>query len=132
MPRKNKQETILIPASGLSHLIAKTLKRYKDCNLYSDGARKHVAEEAYHVICEYIIMVNQGVINENPLTPKPKKKKVLSLTPEEFKKKKEGKFVKKQTAIKQPEITLKEPVKKLEQNVKRSVKITRTPKAMEK
>ena len=63
MPRKKKQETILIPAPGLSFLIAKALKRYKDCNLFSSSARKHIADEVYHVTCEYIEMVNQGVIN---------------------------------------------------------------------
>tara|TARA_R100000656_G_scaffold103983_1_gene75752 strand:- start:63 stop:461 length:399 start_codon:yes stop_codon:yes gene_type:complete len=132
MPRKKKQETILIPAPGLSFLIAKALKRYKDCNLYSSGARKHVAEEVYHVVCEYITMVNQGIVDENPLAPEPEKRKVLSLTPEEFKEKQDGKAVKKQTVKKQPEIILKEPVKKSEQNVKRSVRRTRTPKAMER
>ncbi len=63
---------------------------------------------------------------------KPEKRKVLSLTPEEFKEKQGGKAVKKQTVKKQPEIILKEPVKKSEQNVKRSVRRTRTPKAMER
>lgn len=132
MPRKKKQETILIPAPGLSFLIDKALRRYKDCNLYSSGARKHISEEVYHVVCEYITMVNQGVIDENPLAPEPEKRKVLSLTPEEFKEKQDGKGVKKQAVKKQPEIILKEPVKKLEQNVKRSVRRTRTPKAMER
>ena len=132
MPRKKKQETILIPAPGLSFLIDKALRRYKDCNLYSSGARKHISEEVYHVVCEYITMVNQGVIDENPLAPEPEKRKVLSLTPEEFKEKQDGKCVKKQAVKKQPEIILKEPVKKLEQNVKRSVRRTRTPKAMER
>ena len=132
MPRKKKQETILIPAPGLSFLIDKALRRYKDCNLYSSGARKHISEEVYHVVCEYITMVNQGVIDENPLAPEPEKRKVLSLTPEEFKEKQDGKGAKKQAVKKQPEIILKEPVKKLEQNVKRSVRRTRTPKAMER
>ena len=132
MPRKKKQETILIPAPGLSFLIEKALRRYKDCNLYSSGARKHISEEVYHVVCEYITMVNQGIVDENPLAPEPEKRKVLSLTPEEFKKKQEGKGVKKQAVKEQPEIILKEPVKKSEQSVKRSVRRTRTPKAMER
>ena len=132
MPRKKKKETILVPAPGLSHLIAKPLARYKDCNLFSRSARKHISEEVYYMVCEYITMVNQGVVDNNPLAPEPEKRKVLSLTPEQFKEKQGGKTVEKQTVNKQPEIILREPVKKSEQNVRRSVKRTRTAKAMER
>jgi hypothetical protein len=111
-------------------LIDKVLKRYRDSNLFSESARVHISREIYHVLCEYISQVNQGIINENPLAPKPVEKKVLSLTPEEFKRKQEGKPVKKAKA--KTEIILKEPVKKMEQNSKRSVQRTRTQRALEK
>jgi len=120
MPRKKM--TILVPAQGLTHIIAKTFKRYRDANLWSDGARMHIADDVYHVICEYINDVNQGVIDENPVTPKPKKRQVLSLTPEQFKAKQEGRKIELDDAKK---TKTKKPSKKLEQNIKRRVRATR-------
>jgi hypothetical protein len=130
MPNKKKQKLILIPDPQMEGLIDKVLKRYRDSNLFSESARVHISREIYHVLCEYISQVNQGIIDENPLAPKPVEKKVLSLTPEEFKRKQEGKPVKKAKA--KTEIILKEPVKKMEQNSKRSVQRTRTQRALEK
>ena len=125
MPRK--KQTILIPAPGVTGMITKTLKRYRDANLWSESGRKHIADDIYHVICEYIGKVNQGIINENPLAPPPKKRQVLSLTPEEFKAKQEGKEVK---ATKKKR-THKKPAKKLEQNVNRDVRPTREQPTIE-
>tara|TARA_R100000664_G_C2739639_1_gene128325 strand:+ start:233 stop:625 length:393 start_codon:yes stop_codon:yes gene_type:complete len=130
MPNKKKQKLILIPDPQMEGLIDKVLKRYRDSNLFSESARVHISREIYHVLCEYISQVNQGIIDENPLAPKPVEKKVLSLTPEEFKRKQEGKPVKKAKA--KTEIILKEPVKKMEQNSKRSVQRTRTQRSLEK
>ena len=130
MPSKKKQKLILIPDPQMEGLIDKVLKRYRDSNLFSESARVHISREIYHVLCEYISQVNQGIIDENPLAPKPVEKKVLSLTPEEFKRKQEGKPVKKAKA--KTEIILKEPVKKMEQNSKRSVQRTRTQRSLEK
>ena len=130
MSNKKKQKLILIPDPQMEGLIDKVLKRYKESNLFSESARIHISREIYHVLCEYISQVNQGIIDENPLAPKPVEKKVLSLTPEEFKRKQEGKPVKKAKA--KTEIILKEPVKKMEQNSKRSVQRTRTQRALEK
>jgi hypothetical protein len=132
MPNKKKQKLILIPDPQMEGLIDKVLKRYKESNLFSESARIHISREIYHVLCEYISQVNQGIINENPLAPKPVEKKVLSLTPEEFKRKQEGKPVKKARAKAKTEIILKEPVKKMEQNSKRSVQRTRTQRALER
>lgn len=132
MPNKKKQKLILIPDPQMEGLIDKVLKRYKESNLFSESARIHISREIYHVLCEYISQVNQGIINENPLAPKPVEKKVLSLTPEEFKRKQEGKPVKKTRAKAKTEIILKEPVKKMEQNSKRSVQRTRTQRALER
>ena len=87
MPNKKKQKLILIPDPQMEGLIDKVLKRYRDSNLFSESARVHISREIYHVLCEYISQVNQGIIDENPLAPKPVEKKVLSLTPEEFKRK---------------------------------------------
>ena len=126
MPRK--KQTILIPAPGLTHKIAKTLKRYRDANLWSESGRMHIADDIYHVICEYIGDVNQGIIDENPLAPQPKKRQVLSLTPAEFKAKQEGKEVK---ATKKKPTAKKKPAKKLEQNVNRSVRPTRKQPTIE-
>jgi hypothetical protein len=126
MPRK--KQTILIPSPALTHKIAKTLKRYRDANLWSENGRKHIADDVYHIVCEYIGQVNQGIINENPLAPQPKKRQVLSLTPEEFKAKQEGKEVKE---VKKKPTAKKKPVKKLEQNANRSVRPTRKQPTIE-
>ena len=126
MPRK--KQTILIPAPGVTGMIAKTLKRYRDANLWSESGRKHIADEIYHVICEYIGDVNQGIVDENPLAPQPKKRQVLSLTPEEFKAKQEGKDVKQ---TKKKPTAQKKPAKKLEQNVNRGVRPTRKQPTIE-
>ena len=106
MPRK--KQTILIPAPGVTGMIAKTLKRYRDANLWSESGRKHIADEIYHVICEY--------------------RQVLSLTPEEFKAKQEGKDVKQ---TKKKPTAQKKPAKKLEQNVNRGVRPTRKQPTIE-
>ncbi len=126
MPRK--KQTILIPSPALTHKIAKTLKRYKDANLWSEGGRKHIADDIYHTICEYIGQVNQGIIDENPLAPQPKKRQVLSLTPEEFKAKQEGKEVKE---VRKKPTAKKKSVKNLEQNVNRGVRPTRKQPTIE-
>ena len=120
MPRK--KQTILIPSPQVTGMITKTLKRYRDANLWSESGRNHIANDIYHTICEYIGNVNQGIIDENPLAPQPKKRQVLSLTPEEFKAKQDGKEVK---ATKKTPTARKKPAKKLEQNVNRDVKPTR-------
>ena len=117
-----KKMTILVPAPGLTHLIEKNLKEYRDANLWAEGSRMHIADDIYHTICEYIGDVNQGIIDENPLAPQPKKRQVLSLTPEEFKAKQEGREYKK---VKEKPVKKKRTVKKLEQNAKRSVRPTR-------
>lgn len=119
MARKKieKKITMLIPSPGLTHLIAKNLKEYKDANLWSESSRMHIADDIYHTICEYIGQVNQGIIDENPLAPQPKKRQVLSLTPEQFKAKQEGKKIK--------PVKSKKQVTKLEQNVNRKVRPTR-------
>lgn len=120
MPRKKM--TILVPAQGLTHLIAKALKRYRDANMWSDSARIHIADDVYHVICEYISDVNQGIIDENPVAPKPKKRQVLSLTPKQFKAKQEGRKIE---LDRTKEDKVKKPSKKMEQNIKRHVRATR-------
>ena len=117
-----KKQTILIPSPQVTGMITKTLKRYRDANLWSESGRMHIADDIYHVICEYIGKVNQGIIDENPLAPQPEKRQVLSLTPEEFKAKQEGKDIKE---IKKRSTAKKKPTKKLEQNVNRSIKPTR-------
>jgi len=117
-----KKQTILVPSPQATGMIAKTLKRYRDANLWSESGRNHIADDIYHAICEYIGRVNQGIIDENPLAPKPAKRQVLSLTPEEFKAKQEGKGI---DGKKKKPTARKKPVKKLEQNVNRSVRATR-------
>jgi len=123
-----KKQTILVPSPQVTGVITKTLKRYRDANLWSESGRKHIANDIYHTICEYIGQVNQGIIDENPLSPKPKKRQVLSLTPEEFKAKQEGKEVKQ---TKKKPTAKKKTVKKLEQNVNRSVRPTRKQPTIE-
>ena len=76
MSNKKKQKLILIPDPQMEGLIDKVLKRYKESNLFSESARIHISREIYHVLCEYISQVNQGIIDENPLAPKPVEKKV--------------------------------------------------------
>ena len=125
MPKE--KQTILIPAPGVTGMITKTLKRYRDANLWSESGRKHIADDIYHVICEYIGDVNQGIIDENPLAPQPEKRQVLSLTPEEFKARQEGKEVK----VTKKKRTHKKPAKKLEQNVNRGVRPTRKQPTIE-
>ena len=117
-----KKMTILVPSPGLTHLIAKNLKEYRDANLWAEGSRMHIADDIYHTICEYIGDVNQGIIDENPLAPQPKKRQVLSLTPEEFKAKQEGRGLK---DTKKKPTPKKKSKTKLEQNAKRSVRPTR-------
>ena len=117
-----KKITMLIPSPGLTHLIAKNLKEYKDANLWSSSSRMHIADDIYHTICEYIGKVNQGIIDENPLAPQPKKRQVLSLTPEQFKAKQEGKELKDTEKKPTPK---KKTKKNLEQNVNRKVRPTR-------
>jgi len=126
MPRKKM--TILVPAQGLTHLIAKTFKRYRDANMWSNSARMHIADDVYHVICEYISDVNQGIIDENPVAPKPKKRQVLSLTPEQFKAKQEGRKVE---LDRTKEDKVKKPSKNLEQNIKRRVRPTRVQQTVD-
>ena len=123
-----KKQTILIPSPQVTGKITKTLKRYRDANLWSESGRKHIANDIYHTICEYIGQVNQGIIDENPLAPQPEKRQVLSLTPEEFKAKQEGKEIKQ---TKKKPRAKKKPVKKLEQNVNRSVRPTRKQPTIE-
>jgi hypothetical protein len=123
-----KKQTILVPSPQATGMIAKTLKRYRDANLWSESGRNHIADDIYHAICEYIGRVNQGIIDENPLAPKPAKRQVLSLTPEEFKAKQEGKEVKQ---TKKKPTAKKKPVKKLEQNANRSVRPTRKQPTIE-
>ena len=117
---------ILVPDSGLSNLLAKALARYKDGSLMSDSSRKHIAGELYHVVVEYIAFTNQGILDKDDL--KPKRKKVLSLTPEEFEAKQKGKTTKK--SIKKAEIVFKEPKKNLEQKPNIHVRSTETKRTI--
>ena len=124
MPNK----MILVPNNGLSNLLSKALARYKDGSLMSESSRKHIAGELYHVVCEYIAFTNQGILDKDDLKPKPKRKKVLSLTPEEFKAKQKGKTKKKVTN--KAEIVFKEPKKNLEQKPNIHVRTTETKRTV--